>query len=362
MYSGNGVINGVFNPSIAGLGIHIITYTLGLGTTCESSESQEIVVNGVPLISITPVSDVCLSSGLVNLSATPSGGDFTGNGVVDSDIFDPTIAGIGNHTIMYSFTDIEGCSSVESITITVTDDVEVNIGNLNPVCTNSSPITLNTGSPAGGTYSGDGVSNNIFNPSLLGPGTYTITYTYSENGCEGSASTEVVVNQAPTVNLSPFDKLCIYNESFALTGGSPAGGTYSGPGVSNNSFNPAGAGIGLHTITYTFTNANGCSGSATQTISVEECLGMDNISISNSLQIYPNPTSDRLNIQFNTWVNSDFKITLISYTGAVISEKIVRSHIGEFTENLHLGDLRKGVYFIRITTPKEVITQKVILQ
>jgi hypothetical protein len=50
--------------------------------------------------------------------------------------------------------------------------------------------------------------------------------------------------------------------------GSPSGGTFSGPGVSGSTFNPATAGVGNHRILYVVTNANGCTDSATQTITV----------------------------------------------------------------------------------------------
>jgi hypothetical protein len=58
----------------------------------------------------------------------------------------------------------------------------------------------------------------------------------------------------------------VCNGPLALTG-YPAGGTFSGPGVSGNSFNPAAAGVGTHTITYTH-NVDGCSVTISKTIKV----------------------------------------------------------------------------------------------
>ena len=55
---------------------------------------------------------------------------------------------------------------------------------------------------------------------------------------------------------------------FALAGGSPVGGTYSGTGVAAGNFSPATAGTGTHTITYTYTDGNGCVNSATSDITV----------------------------------------------------------------------------------------------
>jgi hypothetical protein len=57
---------------------------------------------------------------------------------------------------------------------------------------------------------------------------------------------------------------------FALSGGLPVGGTYSGTGVSGGNFSPSTAGAGTHTLTYTYTDGNGCTSFTTQTITVNE--------------------------------------------------------------------------------------------
>jgi gliding motility-associated-like protein len=62
--------------------------------------------------------------------------------------------------------------------------------------------------------------------------------------------------------------VCANAAAFALTGGSPAGGVYSGNGVNGGIFNPASVGTGIDTITYTYTIPAGCSDSAKQAIHV----------------------------------------------------------------------------------------------
>ncbi|MGI4875299.1 MAG: CARDB domain-containing protein [Janthinobacterium lividum] len=139
----------------------------------------------------------------------------------------------------------------------------------NPVCVSMPAYALSGGFPVGGTYSGPGVSNNTFNPASAGVGTHTITYTYSAgNNCTGSATQTLTVRPLPTVTLAAQAPVCRETSAFALTGGMPAGGAYSGPGVSNGQFNPATAGVGTHTITYTYADANDCANSASQTLTV----------------------------------------------------------------------------------------------
>ncbi len=137
---------------------------------------------------------------------------------------------------------------------------------LGTICANAVPTNLGGASPTGGTYSGPGVTNNgngetfAFNPAAAGgPGTYTITYT----AINGSMVTSMLtVAEAPVVSVSTDGSILLDFGTVPISDGSPAGGTYSGPGVlPGNLFDPYLAGVGIYTITYTYTAANGCSGS-----------------------------------------------------------------------------------------------------
>ncbi|MCX6270033.1 MAG: dockerin type I domain-containing protein, partial [Bacteroidetes bacterium] len=79
----------------------------------------------------------------------------------------------------------------------------------------------------------------------------------------------VTVNPLPTVTLGSFSAVCSESTAFTLTGGSPAGGTYSGNAfITNGVFNPQAAGVGTFNIVYTYNDANNCQNSATKTIQV----------------------------------------------------------------------------------------------
>ncbi len=76
------------------------------------------------------------------------------------------------------------------------------------------------------------------------------------------------MHELPEVTLAAFDDVCEDTLPFALTGGSPEGGVYFGDGVDDGEFDPALAGTGTHVITYEYTDENGCTGVATETITV----------------------------------------------------------------------------------------------
>jgi hypothetical protein len=85
-----------------------------------------------------------------------------------------------------------------------------------------------------------------------------------------SAVAILTVNASTTATWSNIlADQCTNNPVLALTGGTPAGGVYSGAGVSGGNFNPS-AGAGVYTLTYTYTNASGCISTASNTIVVRQ--------------------------------------------------------------------------------------------
>lgn len=95
---------------------------------------------------------------------------------------------------------------------------------------------------------------------------------YFVSGASTNASTlfvdDISVTSIPLVTFSPLSSVCINTPSFVLSDGQPIGGVYSGPGVVGNTFDPAVAGAGTHTLTYTYTDGNGISNFATSNITV----------------------------------------------------------------------------------------------
>ncbi len=67
------------------------------------------------------------------------------------------------------------------------------------ICRTAQPATL-IGTPSGGTFSGNGVSGNQFNPSV-GVGVYTVTYSYTDaNSCSNTTSLLMTVVECTGLN------------------------------------------------------------------------------------------------------------------------------------------------------------------
>jgi len=279
-WSGTGItdpVNGVFDPAVAGIGVHNISYTVSSIFGCTDVDNVNIEVFALTPVSITSGNSFCTNGGIATLTASVAGGSWTGSGITNASAgtFDPTVAGLGTHMIVYAISDGNGCDNADTMMVTVNPPPDASITPAGPLCDNASSITL-TAATSGGSWSGTGITNasaGTFDPSIAGAGVHTITYTVTDgNNCTDLATTTIEVFASPVVSVSAAGPFCANDAPVAMSA-TPTGGTWSGPGITNPTtgmFDPAFAGPGVYTITYTVTNGNGCTGSNNVQVTVNE--------------------------------------------------------------------------------------------
>lgn len=267
VYSGKGVNAGNFNPDSAGVGLHTIKYTYTDANNCVDTATQTQTVDTLPVVTVIADSNWCLNAAPLKLNGgMPRGGSYLVNGVADT-MYSATVSGID--TLIYTYTDTNRCTSSDTAFIRADSVPVVTFASMADVCVGSPSVSLTQGLPLGGMYSGNNVSGSLYNPKTVKTDTLTYTYTDS-NKCTGKATQTITVNALPVVSIATQNDVCENVASVGLSGGAPAGGSYSGNGVTGGNFNPANAGLGSHTITYTYTDGNKCVDSAKTPIRVAE--------------------------------------------------------------------------------------------
>ncbi|CAN5884199.1 hypothetical protein BH11BAC7_BH11BAC7_06950 [soil metagenome] len=256
--------------------------------------------------------------------------------------------------------------TTQSIAVTTSGSYWVSVANASN-CAAISPITVVNvlPTPAAAITSG-GPTTFCMGDTLTLTASGGTTYTWSDNstgslldvtqagtyyviaqngGCtDTSAGINVNVNPLPVVALTlPLDTFCISPQLFTLSGGSPAGGVYSGPGVSGGQLNPFVAGAGTHTMSYTYTDPNSCVNIATQSFMVDLCTGLSTPSVNGAFSVSPNPTNDLLLITFASGTAVD-QIKLMDVTGRVVLEQ---STNGQMQITLPMKALPSGIYLLR---------------
>ncbi|RYY61399.1 MAG: T9SS type A sorting domain-containing protein [Chitinophagaceae bacterium] len=150
-----------------------------------------------------------------------------------------------------------------------------------------------------------------------GTTTYSAIAT-SSFGCPSAATPVVVtVNALPAVTAGALPAtVCISDESIALTG-SPAGGFWSGVGVSGNNFIPANTGIGSYALTYTYTSPLGCVNRATTTAVVVDCPERRVLLRDNAIVLYPNPNNGQFSVKMNSTLYNKLGMKVYTASGLV---------------------------------------------
>lgn len=245
---------------------------------CVARDTISITIHGLPSVMYSPsVSSVCLDASAVVLSgASPSGGSYSGNGVSAGQFF-PATAGTGTHAIQYAYTDANGCSNTATANITVHNSNTVNLGNNVSQC--GGTVAVNS-SPACATctyaWSTGATSANI---SVSTSGNYSVAET-DANGCIARDTVNIAIHTVPVVSYTPsVPAVCEGTGLLSLSGGTPAGGTYSGFAVNSGQFNAMTAGVGTHSIIYSYTDANNCGGTDVAFVTVN---ALPTVSLSSS--------------------------------------------------------------------------------
>ena len=98
----------------------------------------------------------------------------------------------------YTITNINGCSDSDQITVSVMPVPVVNINPCRKLFHKQPSVTLNA-TPAGGIFSGEGITGNVFTPSAAGLGTHVIKYQTIPDrfGCLGSDTIHIKVIMPP---------------------------------------------------------------------------------------------------------------------------------------------------------------------
>ncbi|MEM7105047.1 MAG: PKD domain-containing protein [Bacteroidota bacterium] len=261
--SSNGLNGSNFSPGLAGIGVHQVIFT-DSSTNCLNDALVEVV--GPPIVDAGPTISYCDNDTEIPLAdGTPAGGTWSGQGVDTANgTFNPqTAGGVGTYTLSYFYTDpLTQCFAADNVQVTVTSNIPADAGDPESICSNNAPF-LPSSNTSGGDWSGPGIDSiGLFDPSLVGPGTYTILLTQGVGICLTTDSKDITVVPAPAVTFSD-PQLCVNEPEIDLNVGtsSPGSWTTLSQGLNGSFFNPNLAGVGLHEFIFTDSLTN-CSISA----------------------------------------------------------------------------------------------------
>jgi len=237
----------------------------------------------------------------------------------------------------------DGCNHLDTLIVNMLSNPSVNLGTDISAC---GAATLDAANPGSSYLWSNAATTQTI--SATSSGTYMVTVT-NPSGCSSTDDISVTVNSLPAVTLALNPSLvCINWTPFLLTGGTPAGGTWSGTGVSAGSFIPSFAGLGSFTITYSYTDSAGCTDTASQSITVDACAGINEASGNGGITISPNPGYGVFMITAADMGTGIAAMEVCDMEGRTVYMSEVMILNGKATR-LDLSELSEGIYIVRIS-------------
>ncbi len=269
-WTGSGAINsgsGDFHTDSTMSTNNLLTYTVIDSNGCANSDTKRVTVNVLPDVTAQEDTELCNNPIAESISATPAGGVWIGNNMSGSQY---TPNGIGKDTLVYIFTNSNGCTNSDSTIIEVVKAPVVNVGNDTSVCRQSGNLTL-IGTPASGTWKGSASVNSsgVFIPNTVG--VHSLVYSVGMGTCLATDTIEVMVMALPMVNAGTDIEVCEDTTQFSLQGFSPSGGVWSGSGIvnfGNGDFDVDSTTNATNILIYTFTDGNGCVASDNKSVTI----------------------------------------------------------------------------------------------
>jgi hypothetical protein len=268
VFNGNGMQGDNFNPALANIGVNTISlvYTASGCSTLYQSSIEVVEAPSAEFAGLDPT--YCLNAEDIVLLPVQPGGVFSGNGIGEGNSFSPASAGIGVWTIEYAVVLDNGCTAALAREVNVVESGNSAFAPLAiSYCTNDVPVPLIPELP-GGSFSGNGVENEAFNPSQTGPGEFTVVYTLNLGDCSSESAQSIVVLEAPDASFSGLDSSYCVNDAMVVLSTVTNGGDWSGPGVLDNTFQPQLAGAGEVQVMYTLVADNGCVDAESQEVEI----------------------------------------------------------------------------------------------
>ena len=331
-WSGQGVFSStaVAGPTVTGSSTG--AYTVHVANACGTASSViSLSIYPTPVIQVNAPT-IC-AGGIATLVASGAA-TYTWNTNSNSSTF--TASPVTNTSYTVNGSSANGCAA-NSVTTTVSLTNSVNITvNSATICAGSA-ATLSASGASTYTWSTNSNSASL----VVSPNTST-SYVVVGNasGCpnSGSATANVLVNPLPVVSVTASQTLvCIGSSSVALNG-LPAGGLFSGSGVTGSGFFPTSVGNGTHAVVYQYSDANSCSNSATVIIQVDPCTGLMETSKLEAIKVYPNPSNGPFVLEFSNEQN------VVIYNS--LGQKVIVKQFAAGKNHLDLSTLENGMYIL----------------
>ena len=261
------------------------TLTVTDANGCSETATVTVTVWSLPSVDAGADVQFCDQPIPVDLTGfAPPGGAWSGPGITNPTVgtFLPSAVGPGDHEVIYTYTDANGCVNADTALVQVIVPQVAIAGPDLSICDIDTTLILDGFNPVTASgWSGPGVTDaaGTIDAGPLGPGDYTLTYTIGTGTCESTDTRNLEVRPLPALTLVADDATVCDGSAVSFSadisdGEAPYewswstnvdGGSGTGATTAASTVVDLGAGSTL-TAALTATDATGCSNTAELTV------------------------------------------------------------------------------------------------
>lgn len=312
----------------------------------------------------TPDMLACFGDTNGSISVTPSGGSgvFTytwdnANAIGNN----PTNLSAGTYCV--TVTDdlgntTEGCTTITEpteLTGAVTADANVSCNGGNDGQATATP----TGGTSSYNYNWDNMDTTAI-ATALSAGNHTVTIT-DNNGCETTAIIDITEPDTLMLAMSstPSSDITFLGTATATVGGGTPNYTYSWNTNPIQTTQTAVDLSGQEFYTVTVVDANNCQ--IIDSVFVVSTVNVNDFSEINHFNIYPNPSSGKVNLEIDLDQKLDIEIRLINSIGQEVITMQLQNTIS-IRQSFDWEELPKGMYWLSVSSSDKVLVEKISIK
>ncbi len=336
-------------------------YNVQMSNNCSDLTSSGIVIGvlNAPIANAGMGDTICAGETAL---LTASGG-FTYEWSNGANTFATVVSPLVTTTYVVTVTDTNVCPGVDSVTVVVNPLPNATIAATDTVTCEGSAVTFSAG--GGVSYNwGFGLTGDKITLFIDDTTDVTVLVTDS-NGCQNTATITIFTTQpAGPLDFTGLDSIYCNTDDVVVLTGIPAGGTFTGVGVTDSAWSPKGLLPGAYSVSYT--GPDGCD-SITKFVRVEVCTGIaDVIGEEHDVRVYPNPFTSHVTFEYDLDRATEVSLKVYDMAGREINiidgemqtagHKVVKWNNGDRDNTL----VARGMYFFRLTIGDQTYIHKLV--
>ena len=187
-------------------GIAFLSYTNTNGCSSNYSDTVTVLFNDINDASFNYGNNIlCIGDSIIECDNLEEGIYSAETGLsidINNGAINTNESALGIYNIVHQT--FGACPDTAETVITIGNYQELLMELPSIICDTANSFTM-FAEPEGGIFSGTGVQQNIFEPSISGLGSHTISYTFDNSGCVSDISQEIIVENCAALYDNEFD-------------------------------------------------------------------------------------------------------------------------------------------------------------